>query len=224
MQHKIEIKPEYAMLDVTLDPGEKFVTESGAMVGMDTHVGMKAQSRGGMLKGLKRKLMGGESFFQTTFTGGDRPGRVLIAPGAPGDIEEMPLAQGQNLMLQSSAFLACTDGVGLDTKWGGAKGFFSGAGMFLLKASGPGTVWFSTFGAVRAIEVQDEYVVDTGHIVAFQETLNYNISKVGGLKGLLFSGEGLVARFKGQGTLWIQTRNPSSFAAYLHPFRPVEKK
>jgi len=221
MQHSIEIKPEYAMLDVVLEPGEKLIAESGAMVGMDTHLKMKAGSRGGMLKGLKRKVMGGESFFQTTFTGGDRPGRVLLAPGAPGDIEEMTLGPGQHLMLQSSAFMACTDGIGLDTKWGGAKGFFSGTGMFLLKTAGPGTVWFSSFGALRPVEVRDEYVVDTGHIVAFQETLNYSISKVGGLKGLLFSGEGLVARFKGQGTLWLQTRNPSSFAACLSPFRPV---
>jgi len=223
MQHKIDIKPEYAMLDVTLDPGEKLIAESGAMVGMDTHLDMKAQSRGGMLKGIKRKLMGGESFFQTTYTATSKAGQVLIAPGSPGDIEEKVLGPGQNLMLQSSAFLACTDGVELDTKWGGAKGFFSGTGMFLLKATGPGTVWYSTFGAVRAIDVKDEFVVDTGHIVAFEETLNYGISKVGGLKGLLFSGEGLVARFKGQGTLWIQTRNPASFAAYLNPFRPVEK-
>lgn len=223
MQHKIEIKPEYAMLDITLEPGEKLIAESGAMVGMDTHLKMSAQSRGGMLKGLKRKLLAGESFFQTTFTAKDRPGQVLLAPGSPGDIEEMTLEPNQNLMLQSSAFTASTENVVLDTKWDGAKGFFSGAGMFLLKATGPGTVWFSTFGAVRPIEVQDEYVVDTGHIVAFQETLNYSISKVGGLKGLLFSGEGLVARFKGQGTLWVQTRNPSNFATYLHPFRPVEK-
>ena len=223
MQHKIDIKPEYAMLDVTLDPGEKLIAESGAMVGMDTHLDMKAQSRGGLLKGLKRKVMGGESFFQTTFTATQQPGQVLIAPGSPGDIEEMVLAEGQNLMLQSSAFLACTEGVTLDTKWGGAKGFFSGTGMFLLKAAGPGIVWFSSFGAVRSIQIEGEYIVDTGHIVAFQETLNYSISKVGGLKGLLFSGEGLVARFKGTGTLWIQTRNPSSFAAFLQPFRPVEK-
>jgi len=223
MQHKIDIKPEYAMLDVTLEPGEKLIAESGAMVGMDTHLDMKAQSRGGLLKGLKRKVMGGESFFQTTFSAKQEPGQVLIAPGSPGDIEEMVLAERQNLMLQSAAFLACTEGVTLDTKWGGAKGFFSGTGMFLLKATGPGTVWFSSFGAVRPIRIEEEYVVDTGHIVAFQETLDYSISKVGGLKGLLFSGEGLVARFKGTGTLWIQTRNPSSFAAFLQPFRPVEK-
>ncbi|MBM4372341.1 MAG: TIGR00266 family protein [Deltaproteobacteria bacterium] len=223
MQHRIEIKPEYALLDVTLEPGERLIAESGAMVGMDAHVDLKAQSRGGMLKGIRRKLLGGESFFQTTFTGAGRPGRVLLAPGSPGDIEERVLAVGQSILLQSSAFLACTDGVSLDTKWGGAKGFFSGAGMFLLKATGPGTLWFSSFGALHAVQVTGEYVVDTGHIVAFQETLTYSISKVGGLKGLLFGGEGLVARFSGAGSLWIQTRNPASFAAFLNPFRPVEK-
>ena len=224
MERTIELKPEYAMLTITLAPGDKVVAESGAMVAMDTHVKMKSAARGGLLKGMARKMMGGESFFQTTFEGGDRDGVVMLAPSAPGDVTEMQLAEGQSLMMQSSAFMACTEGVNLDTKWGGAKGFFSGTGMFLLKATGPGTVWFSCFGALHPIDVSGEYVVDTGHIVAFQEGLTYNVTKVGGLKSLFFGGEGLVARFTGQGRLWVQTRNPASFASFVAPFRPKKAK
>ncbi|MBM4354209.1 MAG: TIGR00266 family protein [Deltaproteobacteria bacterium] len=224
MQSRIELNPEYALLEVTLEPGEKVVAESGAMVGMDSHLKLTSQSRGGILKGLARKMLGGESFFQSTFEAESAPGRVLLAPGAPGDIREIELPAGRSLMLQSSAYLASTPDVTLDTKWGGAKGFFSGAGLFLLKATGPGRIWFNSFGAMATQAVAGQFVVDTGHIVGFEETLNYSISKVGGLKGLLFSGEGLVARFAGTGTVYVQTRNPASFAAFLHPFRPVKNE
>jgi uncharacterized protein (TIGR00266 family) len=223
MHSKIELSPEYALLVVELSPGEKVVAESGAMVAMDTNVKLTSQARGGILKGLKRKMLGGESFFQSTFEAEGTAGKVYLAPGAPGDIAEVELGPGQSLMIQSSCYLASTPDVNIDTKWGGAKGFFSGTGMFLVKASGPGKVWITSFGAMALQEVSGGYTVDTGHIVAFDETLQYSISKVGGLKGLLFSGEGLVARFSGNGRIRMQTRNPSSFAAFLHPFRPVEK-
>jgi uncharacterized protein (TIGR00266 family) len=114
--------------------------------------------------------------------------------------------------------------VTLDTKWGGAKGFF-GAGLFLLKASGTGPVWFATYGALHEVELTGgEYVVDNAHLVAFEDTLTYSVEKVGGLKSLLFSGEGLVCRMRGTGRVWLQTRSPSSLAWFLHPFRPVKAK
>jgi uncharacterized protein (TIGR00266 family) len=223
MQSRIDLSPEYALLEVQLAPGEKLIAESGAMVGMDPQVTLTSKARGGILKGLKRKVLGGESFFQSTFEATDRAGRVLLAPACPGDIREVELAAGRSLMVQSSCYMASTPEVTLDTAWGGAKGFFSGTGMFLLKANGPGKLWICSFGALSSISVETGFTVDTGHIVAFDDTLNYAISKVGGLKGLFFSGEGLVAKFTGRGALLTQTRNPSSFAAFLHPFRPVRK-
>ena len=224
MEHTISIKPDFAMLEVVLDPGESLVAESGAMVGMDPHVEMKGTARGGLLKGLRRKVLGGESFFQTTFTGAVKPGRVFLAPGAPGDIEAKELEAGDGLLIQSSCFLACTSDVNLDTSWGGARGFFSGTGLFLLKAKGPGIVWFTSFGGLNQVPVMGDYIVDTGHIVAFDEGLDYGVEAVRGIKSLFLSGEGLVARFKGVGNVWMQTRSSGPFAAFLHPFRPVKKK
>ena len=96
--------------------------------------------------------------------------------------------------------------------------------MFLLKASGVGDLFISSYGAVHPVQVQGTYTVDTGHIVAFQETLQYSIRKVGGLKSLFFSGEGLVCEFSGHGMLWLQTRNPTTLASFMHPYRRVQSK
>jgi uncharacterized protein (TIGR00266 family) len=223
MQSEIIASPDYAMVDVHLEAGEQLIAESGAMVGMTTNINLKTAARGGVLAGLKRKLLGGESFFINTFTAQNTPGTVHIAPAVPGDVIHATL-NNETLNIQSTCFLASAPTVNLDTKWGGAKGFFSGTGMFLLKASGVGDLFISAYGAVHPVQVNGKYVVDTGHIVAFQETLTYSIRKVGGLKSLFFSGEGLVCEFTGHGMLWLQTRNAGSFAAWVHPFRRIERK
>jgi len=222
MPYEIKSSPDFAMIDYQLADGESVVAESGAMVSMSANVQMKTQARGGLGAALKRKMLGGESIFQNTFTAQGGPGRVMLSPGSPGDIVPFEMQQGQSLMIQSSAYVAATPDVTLDTKWGGARGFFSGVGMFLLKATGPGTVFVSAYGAIYPKQVDGSYIVDTDHIVAFQETVTYQITKVGGIKSLFFGGEGLVATFSGQGMVYAQTRSPSSLASFLHPYRPVQ--
>jgi uncharacterized protein (TIGR00266 family) len=222
MPYEIKHSPEFAIIDYHLAPGESVIAESGAMVSMSSNIKMKTEARGGILAAAKRKLLGGESIFQNTFTAEGGAGRVMLAPGAPGDVIAFDLEAGRSLMIQSSAYLAATPTVQLDTKWGGAKGFFSGVGMFLLKATGPGTVFVCSYGAIYPKRCDGQYIVDTDHIVAFQDSVQYKISKVGGIKSLFFGGEGLVAKFSGQGMIYAQTRSPSSLAAFLHPFRPVK--
>jgi len=222
MPYEIKSSPDFAMIDFQLAEGESVIAESGAMVSMSANVQMKTEARGGILAAAKRKLLGGESLFQNTFTAAQGPGRVQLAPGAPGDVVAYNLEPGRSIFIQSSAYLASTPDVNLDTKWGGARGFFSGMGMFLLKATGPGTVFVCSYGAIFQKQCEGSYIVDTSHIVAFQDTVQYSITKVGGLKSFFFGGEGLVARFQGQGTIFVQSRSPSSLATFLHPFRPVK--
>ncbi|MCA9519544.1 MAG: TIGR00266 family protein [Myxococcales bacterium] len=222
MKFNIFGAPDYAMIDVDLAQGESVVAESGAMVAMSANTKMTTSTRGGLLKGLKRAVLGGESLFQNTFTAENGNGRVQLAPSTPGDLKQWDLAEGQSLFMQGGCYVASTPETTLDTKWGGAKGFFSGTGMFLLKATGPGTVFVSAYGALHQVRIEGEYIVDTGHIVAFEETLTYSISKVGGLKSFFFGGEGLVARFSGHGNAWVQTRNPTSLVEFVNPFRPVK--
>lgn len=224
MPYEIKSSPDFAMIHYRLAAGESVVAESGAMVAMSANVKIKTEARGGILAAAKRKLLGGESIFQNTFTAEGGPGEVMLAPATPGDIIPFDLEAGKALMIQSSAYVAATPQVTLDTKWGGAKGFFSGTGFFLLKATGPGTVFVASYGAVYPKKCDGEYIIDTDHIVAFQDTVNYTVTKVGGIKSLFFGGEGLVAKFSGVGMVYAQTRGPSSLANFLHPFRPVKNR
>ncbi len=223
MKFDIEFSPDFSMLTVGLDSGESIVAESGAMVSMTGKVDIKTAARGGVLSSLKRKVLGGESIFQNTFTASENAQHVTFSPPVMGALERYELAGGE-LLLQSKAYLASTTDVELDTKWEGVKGFFGGNGLFLLKVKGTGSLFFNTYGAVHPIEVSGSYVVDTGHIVAFEPSLTYRVKKVGGFKSLFLSGEGLVCEFEGQGKVWVQTRKPGRLAEFLHPFRPVKAK
>jgi uncharacterized protein (TIGR00266 family) len=226
MQYQLEDKPDFAVVQIRFDqPGEQLLVESSAMVARDTAMEMKTAMQGGLLNAAKRKLLGGESIFQNTFTA-TAPGQTLwIAPGPEGDVQALELDGSYPVMLNSGAFLASTPSVTIDTKWGGAKGFFSGTGFFLLRAEGRGPLFFSAYGGLHAIDVgPGGYIVDTSHVVGFTGGLDYRVTKVGGMKSLFFSGEGLVCEFRGQGRLWISTRNPGSLASFLHPFRRVERQ
>lgn len=225
MRNEIKNGPDFASLHVTFDAaGEALLTESGAMVARDTGVAMTTSLQGGFGAALKRKLLGGESLFQNTFRASVQGERLLVAPAVEGSIGVRTLAPGEEMFLQSGAYLASTPELILDTKWQGVRGFFA-AGLFLLRCVGPGTVWFSTYGALHEVELEGgSYVVDNTHLVGFDGGLSYRVEKVGGLKSLFFSGEGLVCRMQGTGTVFIQSRNPSNLAWFLHPFRPVKAR
>jgi uncharacterized protein (TIGR00266 family) len=225
VQSEIRHNPDFGLVRVVFDqPGEQVITEAGAMVARDTAIDMKTNMQGGLGGALKRKLLGGESLFQNTFTA-TAPGQsIWIAPPSEGAVEVINLQPGMEIFMQSGAYLASTPGVTLDTKWQGAKGFFSG-GLFLIRAYGQGQIWFSSYGGLHTVDLGQQYngyICDNSHMVAFTAGLQYNVSKLGGLKSLFFSGEGLVCNFQGQGRLWMQTRNPGSLASFLHPFRPVK--
>lgn len=222
--YEIEHSPAYASLILNLQENQTVLIESGAMAAMDSGIKMKSKVRGGFSKGLGR-IFSGESFFVSEFTTKDKPGQIYVSPGVPGDLRHYYL-NGNGLMVQSSGFVACSSGVEIDTKFQGFKGFFSGESLFLLRATGEGDFWFSSYGAIVEIKVAGEYVVDTGYIVAFEDTLNYNVEMLSGLsfKGLrtgILGGEGLVCRFSGKGSLWVQSRNLYGLINFLNPFRPT---
>ena len=110
----------------------------------------------------------------------------------------------------------------MDTKWGGAKTFFSKEGFFLLKVHGSGDLFLTSYGAIHEIALAsgESYIVDTGHMVAFDDSVGYRVQRVGGLKSTLFSGEGLVCRLTGPGRIFIQSRSADAFLAWLIPNLP----
>ena len=223
VEYEITQRPDFALLSVQLEDGQQIFSEPSAMASMDPSIQMKAGLKGGLKKTLGRAL-GGESMIINTFTG---PGEVTFAPATPGDTLNYRLDMS-TLYLQRGAFMCHTDGIEVTGKWEGAKGFFSGKGLVLLKASGTGDVFFNSYGAIMQFDIEDEFIVDTGYVVAFEDTLQYDVSvlpglKIGGkIKSFFFGGEGLVVRFRGQGRVWVQTRNVNPFLTWVYPFRPVK--
>jgi uncharacterized protein (TIGR00266 family) len=219
MDHEISFSPSYSLLTVGLEQGESIRAESGAMVSHDTTIDLETNATGGFLKSLTRSL-GGESFFQNTFHA-RAPGEVQFAPPLPGDIVHYEL-EDETVYLQSTSYIAGDDRLDVETSFGGSKSFLGGEGLFLLRVTGSGPLFMSSYGAIQEIDITDreDFVVDTGHIVAFEDSVDFTVRRVGGLKSTLVSGEGIVCNFSGQGRVWIQSRSQSAFLSWLIPKLP----
>ncbi len=221
MQVDIQSGPAFAFGTITLPPGESVEVEAGAMAAMSGGVEIATASRGGMLGGLKRSVLGGESFFINTFTSA-AGGTVSVAAKLPGDMVHLPLDGTRPMMVQSGSWIASDPAVDVDTKWGGAKTFFSGEGLFLLRCTGQGDMLVSSYGALieREIEAGATYTIDTGHIVAFPEGMKYEVHKAGNWKSTVLGAEGLVTEFTGPGKVWLQTRSPQDLLGWLKANMP----
>ena len=222
----IKNRPDFATLEVMLQPGQKILVEPSAMACMSPSIQMKSGVAGGALRSIGR-MLAGESFIVNTFSAQDQPGELVLVSGHLGDILHHRL-DGIGLRLQRGAFLANGPGVEVSSSWQGAKGFFSGEGLVLLKAQGQGDLFFNSYGAILEIDVKGDFYVDTSYVVAFEETLQYRISTLPGLRGggfkrLFFSGEGLVCQFTGHGKLWVQTRSATPYLSQIHSYRPVQR-
>jgi uncharacterized protein (TIGR00266 family) len=216
-------QPSFALAVIKLGAEQSLLAEAGAMVSMSANVELQSQMKGGLMGALKRAV-GGESAFISTFTARGGPGEVTLAPGAPGDIAAIEMSN-QMFMVQSSSYLAGDANLTVDTKWGGAKTFFGGEGLFVMQVSGSGLLLLTSFGAIhrRMLQPGERYVVDTGHLVAWEASMQYTLRKAAaGFFRSMVSGEGIVAEFAGPGELLIQTRNLAAFAGLLRPFFPTQ--
>ena len=221
MKHEIACRPSYSVLDVELERDETIVAESGAMAWMDEGIAIKTSSRGGIFSGIKRKLLAGESFFQNRYTATHGVARVAFAPGPAGDIREHDL-EDEELYLQKGAYLASTEGVKCDAKFGGLRGFFN-EGLFILRVSGTGKLFFASYGDIHPVDVDGHYVLDNGYAVAWEPSLKYKLTRARKIRSFLFSDQ-MMLRFSGTGRIWVQSHSPHSFANWVHPFRAVKSK
>lgn len=212
----------FALAILKLQPEQSISAEAGAMVSMSGNIELQAALKGGVFGALKRAV-GGESTFVSTFTAKGGPGEVTLASGAPGDIAGVEM-NGRTLFVQSSSYLAGDTSLNVETKFGGVRSFMGGEGLFLLQVTGTGVLLVSSFGSIHRKQLApgERYVIDTGHLVAWDASMPYQIRKAArsGLFNSLMSGEGLVAEFTGPGEILMQTRNLSAFAAMLLPYFP----
>ncbi len=216
MKFDISGNPDYGDLTVVLEPGNSIWAESGAMSRMSSDLEMKTRMVGGLLQSVVRKLVGGESLFVAEYTASNL-GFVAVSPSSPGCVLHREL-KGDSLILTAGSFLACTPGLELRPRFGGMRAFFSGEGAFFVEVAGTGDLFYNAYGGVVEKEVDGELTVDTGHVVAWDPSLEYTIGGMGGVKQTMFSGEGLVMRFKGRGKLVLQTRHLSTLAGWLTPY------
>lgn len=221
MKFEIKHQPSYALAIAHLSGSEPIRVESGAMVSMSDGVTIETKSEGGLFGGLKR-MVGGESFFQNVYTAPTQGGEVTMAPALPGDMAVINVTAGQDFLMQSGAFIAGETNLKVDTSWGGAKGFFGSGSLLLLRVSGNGQVLMGAYGAleVRDLPAGQSYIVDTGHIVGFDSSMQFQVQKVGGWKSTFLSGEGLTVKLTGPGRLYMQTRSDESFINWLAPRLP----
>ncbi|MFH0815681.1 MAG: TIGR00266 family protein [Methanobacteriota archaeon] len=224
LENEISQAPSFSMIVFHLKPGQQVTAEAGAMMYMHNTIDIDTHGRkGGILKGLATSAFGGESFFVNTFTAARGLGDIAFVGPVMGDIKPIELHQG--MILQSGAYLASDPQVNLDTKWQGLKGFLTDRDFIMLHALGPGTLWVSSFGAIieKDLKPGEVLAVDTGHIVAFPDTMQFSVRRIGNWKSTILSGEGLVTDFVGPGRILMQTRHLPAFAEQLLPYLPQQR-
>lgn len=218
MEVTVRQGPAFGVARLTMEPHEKVRAEAGALMATTPTVKVEAKAEGGVLKSLKRAALGGESFFLTTYTAPEMGGWIDVAARLPGDTHVVDVVPGQAWFVQKGSWLASDIDVDVDTQWGGFKNMFGSEGGFILRAEGNGPMVLAAYGAIEAwdLEPGQTITLDTGHMVAYQESVQMSLRKVtGGLVQTFKSGEGLVFDFTGPGRVLIQTRNPHEFLSFI---------
>ena len=227
---------ECQYVEVELDPGEAAVAEAGSMMFMEQGIEMEAvfgdgrpQSGGwmDMLMGAGKRLLTGESLFMSVFHHkGQGKKRVAFAAPHPGKIMPIDLSQvGGTLICQKDAFLCAARGVAISIHWQKKIGvaLFGGEGFIMQKLEGTGLAFLHAGGTLmeRTLQPGEELRVDTGCVVAYEPTVEFDIQRVGGIKSTIFGGEGVFfARLKGPGKVMLQSLPISRLAGRLHSFAP----
>lgn len=224
MQYEILYPDAFPVIRCQLQQGESLKAESDAMVSMSATLDVTGGMDGGLLSGLARRVLAGESFFFQKIVASRGPGTVLLGHAAPGGIIDVELDGSYALRVQKNGFLAATDSIQVDTAMQNlTQGLFSREGFFVVKISGRGTVFLSSYGAIHAVNLAagEEVIIDNGHLVAWPDYMQYKIEKASnGWISSIMSGECLVCRFRGPGTVLIQTRNPSAFSQWIKGLMP----
>ena len=225
MRYEILYPEAFPVVRFYLKRGEKIKAESDAMIAMSSTVDVEGKMEGGILSGLARKFLSGESMFFQELAANRGDGKVLIGHAQPGGIMDLELDGSYGLRIQKNGFLASTEDIQIDTHVQNlARGFLSGEGFFILNAKGRGTIFVASYGVIHAINLEDgeEVVIDNGHLVAWPDYMDYKIEKAsGGWISSFTSGEMLVCRFRGPGVVLIQTRNPDAFKGWIQSMLPI---
>ncbi len=235
--HEIDYKiigEDIQIVEIELDPNETVIAEAGSMLFMEdgidfeTKMGDGSQPNQGFLGKLLQagtRVITGESLFMTHFTNrGVGKRKVAFAAPYPGTVMPVNLATtyGNTLIVQKDAFLCAALGTKLSIQFNQrlGAGFFGGEGFILEKVQGDGMAFIHAGGVVIERTLNNEMLrVDTGCVVGFEPSINFDVQRAGGLKSMIFGGEGLfVATLRGSGKVWIQSMPISKLVQRLAPY------
>ncbi len=210
-------------VNVELQPGEEFNSVAGAMAYMSGNMRMESKMEGGFMAGLKRSLSGA-SLFLLRYTPQGGVGTVGLAGKAPGKILDLDIGAG-SWIVQKTGYLGSETSVNLDMAFQKKLGsmMFGGEGLILQRLSGFGRAFIHACGDLNVVELKagEQYKVSSSNAVAWEDTVSYDISSVGGIKTALFSGEGLfVTTLTGPGKIVIQSMTLGDLAMALYPYMP----
>ncbi|WP_458190525.1 TIGR00266 family protein [Haladaptatus sp. NG-WS-4] len=221
MDYQFTNRPTFADLELTLADDERIRAAAASVVSFSQGISVESDD-GGLPESKRRSVLDPDTQFSTIVTA-NYPGTVTLAPPFPGDVSHYEL-RDETLYVQSCSFLAAEPTVELDAEFSDDETFAEGDCDFLLELSGAGLAFLASYGAISVVSLDpgEEHVVDTGHVVAFEETVDFSIRHVEGAKSPYGTGRGLFCEFEGPGTIWTQSRSPATFLAWLVPNLPGE--
>lgn len=222
----IDNNPGYSVLDLELTAGKSILADASALLAKDSSVTLMTRLQGGLLQNLKNEV-GYDVLFLNQFSADDKPGHLILAPALPGDIHHHYLTPGKGVFLQSAHFLACKPTVQIDPSFADMTRFLNASGNALLRLTGEGDLWFSSYGGLLDLSLTQEggWWLNPDYILAFEETLRYQIRYDEGfcadsLKGNYLGGKGRLCQLWGEGQVWLQSRQDNSFLNYMTAFMP----
>lgn len=215
------------IVTLEMEKEDKIYAEAGSMVYLSPNIHMEAKARGGIMKGIGRKLAG-ETFFLTEFSPTGGPGIAGFGGNAPGTILPLEIDTSKEYIIQKDAFLCAEDTVNLSITFQKRLGsiFFGGEGFILEKLSGKGQAFIHACGDHIQMDLKDgeSIKVDTGCVVGWEATVDYDIQRVKGIKTIFFGGEGLfLTHLKGPGKIILQSMTLHNLARALMPFFPHQQ-
>ncbi len=218
------------VLSITLEGGERVIAVSGELSWMTSTIRMNTTTGaggGGGLFGVLKRVVGGGSLFMTEYHAEGATGVVAFATKLPGHILPIEVAPGRTYMIHRHGFLCGTSGIELGAGFQQSlgAGVFGGAGFILQRMSGAGTAWIELGGEIVTYDLAagETMRVHPGHVGMFEDSVNFEITRIKGIANMLFGGDGIfLAALTGPGRIWLQTLTVSNLAHAISPFLPAK--
>jgi uncharacterized protein (TIGR00266 family) len=221
VQVSIRHEPAYALAYISLDVGERIFVERNAMAAMSGGLRVQASVGGTRVSSaLARKIVGNEGVLFTVYEAELFGAWVALAPLRPGDIKVLDLV-GSDFLVQSGSLLCYSEGVDVSLRYGGVRSVVMQEGIAYIRVAGEGSAIITAYGAIERIEIgpDESLIVDTGHLVAFTESMQFTFGPLSSIATAALSGEGIVAKFTGPGSVFLQTRAERDFHNWVFPER-----